>query len=375
MPNKLIIAAHSVRAYAQAANVCGYKVVTLDAFADADTRRFAAQFFQIQFDKQGVDANDFKRVFSKIDLNEVQGFLYGSLFDAQPDLLAWVAARVPLVGNTPETLQKSKSVDFFKLLNDLAIPHPLTHFERLDCIAEYNELWLSKRLGGTGGTHVRQATQARTGDYYQLKVAGEPVSLLFVADGVCAQAIGFNRQLVAPTMDLPYRFAGAVSNLILPKAAQQSFMHTAQQLTTAFGLRGINSLDAILHGETLWILELNPRLSATFNLYSNLLPVHIQGCSGVLSELPDNPLAKAELIIFADEDLTVPANFDWPNWVADIPYVKTATSGVNISLNVPICSVLAEAETADLAHQLVIQRAEVLKRKLLKEEMARKGNE
>ncbi|MGB7816435.1 MAG: ATP-grasp domain-containing protein [Methylotenera sp.] len=359
---KLIIAAISARGYAQAAVACGYKVITIDAFADADTQRAAMQAFKLKTSEQGVDADDFKRVFiniaAQINLDDVDGLLYGSLFDAEPELLTWVAARVTLIGNTPEVMKAAKEYHFFKLLEDLQIMNPEVRME----FPRDPLNWLAKKLGGTGGTHVRSAAVGSDADYYQKRVGGIPVSMLFVADGKTAQLIGFNRQFVAPTVDMPYRFAGAVNGVTLPVRGQQQFCHAAQQLTAAMGLRGINSLDAILDCETLWVLELNPRLSATFHLYPNLFPLHRQGCAGDLTgfSLQRAPV-KAQLILYADEAVEISSDFVWPDWAADIPAIAGEASGVKIAQNEPICTVLAEAESADSAHALVLQRAQKLR--------------
>lgn len=364
---KLIIAATSARGYAQAVVSSGYEVVTLDAFSDADTQRIAGQAFKLKMSGQNVDADDFKRVFiniaAQINFDDVDGFLYGSLFDAEPELLTWVAARVPLTGNTPEVMKAAKAYHFFKLLDDLQIRHPEVCLEFPSDLSN----WLTKKLGGTGGTHIKPANQSEVGDYfqktyYQKKMAGKPVSMLFVADGKTAQLIGFNRQFVAPTADMTYRFAGAVGGIDLPAQAQQQFCHAAQQLTAALGLRGINSLDAILDGETLWILELNPRLSATFHLYPNLFTAHMQGCAGDLTgfSLQQAP-AKAQLILYADEAVEIPFSFAWPDWAADIPSAAESASSVKIAQNDPICTVLAEAENADSAYTSVLQKAQKLR--------------
>ena len=360
---KLAIAATSARGYAQAAVSSGYEAVALDAFADADTLRIARQAFKLKMHAQGVDAEDFKRTLAQINLDDMDGFLYGSLFDAEPELLSWVATHVPLLGNMPEVLEQAKGFGFFKLLDVLNITHPEV---RLD-VPEDAADWLSKKLGGSGGTHVRPANQGEVGGYfqkiyYQKKMAGKPVSMLFVADGKTAQLIGFNQQLVAPFADMPYRFAGAVGGIDLPAQAQQQFCYAAQQLTTAMGLRGINSLDAILDGETLWILELNPRLSATFHLYPNLFTAHMQGCVGDLTGFSRQQApAKAQLILYADGAAEIPMDFAWPDWVADIPSVADKVSSVKIAQNAPICTVLAEAENAGSAHALVLQRAQKLR--------------
>ncbi len=408
MAKKFIIAAHSARAYAQAAAACGYSVITLDAFADADTQAASTQTFKLTFNDFMLDAADFKRVFLSINLDEVEGFLYGSLFDNCPELLAWVAARVRLLGNVPEVIQAAKNFEFFKLLDELNIAHPevykgeslpsssfphttlqvLQHSvnrsttvvrkresiltlkkrsKKMDSRLRGNDdvisdraNWLAKSLGGTGGTHIKPAIQAKKGDYFQRKIDGKPISMLFVADGKTAHLIGFNEQFVAPTIDMPYRFAGAVSWVVLPENVQQKFCHAAQQLSSALNLRGINSLDAILDGDELWILELNPRLSATFNLYPNLLPAHIQGCMGdLMTDLKhferQANTSNAQLIIYADTFVNVPNDKKWPAWVVDIPPPNSV-----IAAGMPICTVLATADNAQAATQMVLERARSL---------------
>jgi uncharacterized protein len=367
VPNrKFIIAATSARGFAQAATDCGHEMIVLDAFLDKDTRRVASKTFKLKFNEnvQGVslDAADFKRVFAEINLDAVDGFIYSSLFDNAADLLAWVAERVPLVGNAPNILKQAKDFSFFKLLDDLGIPHPRVRLT----LPKADGNWLAKTLGGSGGLHIRPTNQAdlhliKSRDYFQEKIAGMPISMLFVANGKTAQTIGFNQQFVAPTVEMPYRFAGAVSNVLIPPNIHAAFEHAAQQLTNALNLRGLNNLDAILDGEKLWILELNPRLSASFHLYENLFSLHLQGVAGDLTTYKAHENACAALIIYADDAISIPADFTWPDWTADIPSAEVGESGVKITQNAPVCSVLASAGNAEMAQKLVHQRAEKLR--------------
>jgi predicted ATP-grasp superfamily ATP-dependent carboligase len=133
-------------------------------------------------------------------------------------------------------------------------------------------------------------------------------------------------------------------------------------LTTALSLRGLNCLDAVLEGDNLWILELNPRLSATFQLYPNLLQAHVQASFGELLDLPKYKSTRAEFVLYADEKLNIPADFIWPDWVADIPY--TQKNIVTIDKDEPICTVIAAGKNAATAYQLLIERVEKLKGKL-----------
>ena len=60
-----------------------------------------------------IDVAYFKRQFARIDLTDVRACCYGSLFDAAPELLDWIAAHVPLFGNCAEVLKQTKAFVFF----------------------------------------------------------------------------------------------------------------------------------------------------------------------------------------------------------------------------------------------------------------------
>lgn len=361
MAKKLIIAATSARGYVQAAVASGYEVIALDAFIDEETKAIAKQVFRLKVDDFALDEEHFKQVFLGIDLSNIEGFLYGSLFDGCPELLDWVEKQLPVLGNSADVLKQAKDFSFFALLDSLNIKHPEVQLS----FPTKPERWLSKQIGGCGGMHIQPADLKVTPDcdktHFQQKITGTPISMLFVADGNTAHVIGFNQQLTAPTKSLPYRFAGAISNVTLQPSIPRAFEHAAQKLTSALHLRGICSLDAIMDGEGVWVLELNPRLSATFHLYENLLPLHLQGCAGYLSSIPiKTNISHAQLILYAEEALDVPKSFAWPSWVADIPTAESDASGVKIDQHMPICSVLASAESAELAQTLLLLRAEKL---------------
>ena len=363
----LIVASFSARAYAQALLDAGHQVVTLDAFADADTARIAKQAYQFRLHNFQVDVEDFKHVFLTLELSQFDGFLYGSCFDAVPELLDWVASKIQVIGNTAAVMRAAKGLDFFNRLDKLAICHPAVQ----TALPTNPSRWLSKRLGGTGGLHVGYAASQiqspcmmQPPDYYQEKVAGIPVSMLFVANGVNAQSVGYNLQLLASHEIWPYRYGGAVSAYHLPSVAQQAFEHAAQQLTQQLGLRGVNSLDAILSGDKLWILELNPRLSATLSLYPNAITAHLKSCAGELVNLPKVQGATAHYILYADQPVEIAADFIWPDKVFDIPLPLSGEDRIKIAQDSPICTIEVKADNADLALAAVQKRALALQLQL-----------
>ena len=342
-----------------AAAASGYQVTALDAFSDADTQRMAHASYSVEYANGQFDAADFERVLNRLDVGDVTGLVYGSGFEAAPALLDRAARHLRLIGNTPRVLASLKHPrKFFMLLDELKIPHPEVGFQSPGKVRG----WVYKQGGGSGGTHVRKALPSggiapEAGCYFQRIVPGVPVSLLFAADGSQAKAIGFNLQWLSATPAMPYRYGGAVSHARLPDTIKQRLLQAAQQLTGAVGLRGLNSIDAMMDGDQLWVLEVNPRFSATFDLYQsatcNLCELHLRACDGNITDWPQiTRQAKAHQIIYASHDVTAPGTTAWPEWVADMPVPAS-----NVAVGSPLCTVLATADNVDVAQALVSGRA------------------
>jgi predicted ATP-grasp superfamily ATP-dependent carboligase len=154
-----------------------------------------------------------------------------------------------------------------------------------------------------------------------------------------------------------FAYAGAVTVDDVPEAVQATTSRAVARLTQSLGLRGLNGLDFILEGGTPYILELNPRPTATLDLYDEAVPgglfvQHLHACAGRLEmgAIPQSE-ARAHAIVFATAPWRVPAAFDWPGWVTDIP-----AGGSVIAAGAPICSVHAHAASTRAARELVLGR-------------------
>ena len=198
--------------------------------------------------------------------------------------------------------------------------------------------------------------------YFQQYIEGRPVSLLFLAHGDAIEVIGFNELWLNPKVDQPFRYGGAVSNIELEQGIQQQLIDAATKLTYKLGLLGLNSLDAVINVDIAYVLEINPRLSATFDLYeADLFKRHVQAIKKQTvkaSFISQKKSAQAQAIVYAIEDTIIELSFHWPEWVTDIPVMKY--SAITIKSGEPICSVLASAKDAETAKQLVMARVKML---------------
>lgn len=361
-PDVLIIAV-CARPYVVAAAQAGYKIAAFDMFHDADTRRFCVHSARVKFADGGFDGDDLLRQLGSLDLGAVQGVAYGSGFEGQPQLLAQIAQKLPLLGNAPEVLAQVKQPkSFFPMLDELGIPHPEISLHA----PSPTDRWLMKAAGGSGGTHIRQTWQEiGLDDYFQRRLQGRSISLLFLADGKDIQVIGYNEQWCAPTVPMPYRYGGAVSRIALPPEIEAQMLEAAAGITARVGLTGLNSMDFIHSDDGLFLLEVNPRLSATMDLYNapDLFERHIAACHGKLTQpMPPDLHARAHNIVYARERLQIPADFVWPVWAADIPHAGTGDAMVQ--QHAPVCSVFGEAPLAEDAKSLAFARTRELEAQL-----------
>lgn len=373
----ILIIALSARPFAQAAKQAGYSVTVIDGFADMQTLECADAVINVPFDAFGLNAQALLEAISSLDSRAFAGCVYGSGFDAQPMLLEAISERIPLIGNLPETVSAVKSMAFFDALQSLAIPHPHTF-----------KIWpghipgryLKKSVIGCGGTHITISTvrdKLAANEYYQQHIEGQAISLLFLAHNHTIEVIGFNEQWVSASPEQPFRYGGAVSNIDLPDEVQQQLTQAAQALTVKFNLAGLNSLDAMVKDRVVYVLEINPRLSATFDLYdAGLLNRHLLAADlkhqlkskpesqsrphliGTSQVAVDTKISKAHAIVYASKDLPLPSSYTWPKWATDIPTFQYAT--MLIESGEPICTVLASAQDAESAKQLVMARVKLL---------------
>lgn len=307
----------------------------------------------MDFASGGFDADDLWCKLGAID-PETAVVTYGSGLENQPQLLDKISRHFSVLGNTPGVVAQVKDPRrFFPLLDELGIAYPETC---ADAPPENGD-WLVKGIGGSGGMHVR-SWDGEPGDYYQRRTEGLPASVLFLADGANIQIIGYNEQWLAPAPGLPYRYGGAVGNADFPEDIKSSMAEAARRVSAAVGLRGLNSMDFLLASGGPLALEVNPRLSASFDLYGipDLLERHLQACRGALMPLSGRAAGSmAHLIHYASHDVELDETVQWPEWTADVP-----SAGIVCRAGEPVCSVLAQACDANAAKQLVFARAQLL---------------
>jgi len=356
--HEIIIVAITGRALAQSAAKTGCRVRVLDAFADRDTQA-AAQTACVGAD--GAIALDPERLFAALgdldDAREQRVIVPGSGFERTPRWLERLASFGTLCANDADIVAAFKEPEVAaELLRALGWQVPET---RREPPADPRG-WLQKEIGGAGGVHVRRAGRAtaHARAYYQREVPGRPLSVTFLADAERAWILGFNALAFQAMGDAPFCYAGA-STCSLDPVLEREVQTRLDRLVRVTGLRGLNGLDFLLDGGEIYALEVNPRPTATFELYDpdyaeGLVRWHIRSFAGPLRDFPSQRAqnrARACAVVYAEHAVHVPDGVDFPGWCRDLP-----VAGSRIAAGAPVLAVFAEAQSEGQVQRLLQHR-------------------
>lgn len=310
----LIVAGLSVRALAQAAAREGWQVLGIDAFGDADTRAACADWRPIgppgslHIDAQALEA----ALQAWQGRPGLRGWIAGPGLEAAPAALARAATLLPPLGMRAAAIARLRDpAHWTSTLQTLGLPHPPTLPDALAEAPPDRRGWLLKAACGSGGWQVRRALRGRgqdgparrprPGDCWQRERPGRAASLLYVADGRQARVVAAQWQRSRALRGRPWVFDGLIGPVRLPGAAQAAAETALQALVPAFGLIGLGSLDLLVDGEAIELLEINPRASASLGLYPELplIAAHLAACARAAGldapcPLPAGPRTAAE---------------------------------------------------------------------------------
>jgi len=233
--------------------------------------------------------------------------------------------------------------------------------------------WIVKPLasgGGHGITRWRGGTRLPPGTYLQERIAGAPGSVVFAADGARSVPLGLTRMLVGDRAFGAggFRYCGS---LLVARAdafderLEALAAYIAGTVTAAFRLRGVNGVDFVERGDTLYPIELNPRYTASMELVQrayglSIFEIHARACRG---DLPAFDLAAArgsgrvlgKAIVYAQRDVTMGDTRPWldDDHLRDIPQ-----PGDRIPRGRPICTVFASGRDANTCYDALVKRGE-----------------
>jgi methenyltetrahydromethanopterin cyclohydrolase len=316
---------------AQAAKHEGFDVLVMDCFADVDTLRYAKKTARVD----SLSIENLTVALLEFENYEIAGVVYGSGFETRVESLYFLQSRFEMLGNSAAVFERVQHKStFFGALDGLKIPYPETCFKS-PSFSENSQIWLRKPLNGQGGIGINSQ---KTDIYWQRFCEGKSGSVLFLVNNGNVMIIGFNTQWTHGD----FLFAGISNHSDLNDCQKICLQLWIEKLVEHFHLNGLNSLDFIQTDTEILVLEVNPRPSASMQLYdAPLFSAHIEQFS--LSEIAFNARRYCFYqIIYAPQTLIIPQNFVWSKNCQDLPH-----HGVIIHKNQPICSMIANGIEPD----------------------------
>jgi predicted ATP-grasp superfamily ATP-dependent carboligase len=306
----LIIVGASARAAAQSAIRAGFHPYPIDLFADWDLQHLnpvQIERYPIEFLRALAAAPD-------------APWMYTGSLENYPRLIARMARLRPLVGNGPEVLKKVRDPQWLaELLADSPVRFPETLVLGRSQEAGIGEQesrlagdWLLKPLRSGGGMGIRRVRGSAELPSFskphvlQRVIFGQPISVAFsVIDGEVFW-IGASEQWIGRDWGAPqeFQYAGSLAPLLLSETEEAALLQLAKKLATATGLRGLCGLDLIRNEQGLWLIEVNPRYTASIELFELLSTrcLIAEHCGVIPSRQQPRPsTVAAKLIVYAKQ--------------------------------------------------------------------------
>lgn len=372
----LILLGYSARDLANSAHLAGLKAMSIDYFGDFDSKHTGTNISLMRDLQKPFTAKNL----AQVAMEQPAGFIvYGGNLENYPALVRSLATKHRVLGNDAGALKKSRNLVYIRELlqnTPIQLPDTMMHLSTYDkgaAVEKSGKSWLVKNYHSGGGVNIRwyqQGQRVRKREYLQQHIEGLNMSATFLADGAHSQLLGISEQLIGLEEygSNTFKWSGNV----YPWRCQNKkdgleLWHTlasgVQKLTQGCVLKGLNTIDFILNQQGIYLLEVNPRYSASVELMErfdnqSLLPAHVGVCLGenlsqsmeLLSkgrEEAEHHLTQQEgkilmkVVLYAKKHLVVEDNEIFIQLKAhDIPF-----EGDVFQKGDPLCTLIKEADS------------------------------
>jgi predicted ATP-grasp superfamily ATP-dependent carboligase len=376
----VLIAGVSVRAAAASAARAGFAVTAVDAFGDLDQHPAVRSLSLPR--NFGVPYSARALAHATRDL-ACDAVVYLSNFENHPSSVAAIARGRILWGNPPEVLRQVRHpLLVAQALRRRGIVAPEVHLEDNQRRSQDNRPWLLKSMssGGGHGVSVWKGQRLRRGTYRQELIEGISGSIVFVAANRRAVLLGMSRQLIGESAfgSTGYKYCGSIlggaddPQFVRDEALAKAASVLATSVIEEFNLTGVNGIDFVVSDGLPFLVEVNPRWSASMELIErayglSVFQTHVDAC--VHASLPAfdfrqarqgaNAVGKA--VVFARRDVTIGNTSRWLSEaavgefgdIADVPHRDE-----RIPAGRPVCTVFATGRDAAGCHAELVRRAD-----------------
>ena len=369
---RVVIVGVSTRALAESAGRAGFAPTSVDAFGDMDQKQQAETVGMRRDLGRAYGAEAAVTVAQAL---EARSAAYVANLENHPRAVTRLARGRELLGNSGPVLARARDLaTLAELVRRVGAQVPTTLGPGEP--APSGRRWLRKPKRGGGGSGVRDLAaggRVTASEIAQERIEGELGSLSFVGDGRRAVLLGLAQGLAGdPAFGArAYRYCGSLYPLVVEDRLLARLDDLAQTVTRSFALVGLNGLDFVVRDGTAFVLELNPRYSASMELMErsgafSAFAVHAAGCRGRLPPVPFPGVSLergvfGKALLWARRDIVLADTRPWlaQDDVRDIPF-----PGEKIRRGHPICTVFAQGGDAASCRRRLVERAAALELQL-----------
>ena len=390
---RILIVGGSTRAAADSVRRAGWEPVCADLFADLDLR-MSAEVIPVKNYPNSLP-DDVAHV-------RADGWFYCGALENSPKILAQILKKGnfigPLLGTSPDGLGMLRNpVWLAKTLSEVGLK--TLSVANQSSPPEPIGTWLQKPLASAGGRLIRIWNEIAAQipfpepHYFQQIAGGIGASVIFRIDGGNIEWLGSARELEAPMESAPptpFSYCGSFGPIDdLPVAVEAKLRTIVKTLVEHVpSLEGVVGLDFRFHGDEVWLVEVNPRYTASIEVLElalgrSLLNPHViarssgdlsltstEQCFSTFSFSPQTNRQNlcqtrivAKQILYASESFVAPDLRQFVNasdpWtiplMADVP-----VPGTFIERGWPICTVLASGDNLPALETRMKERLRVV---------------
>nr|WP_161501358.1 ATP-grasp domain-containing protein [Rhodopirellula sp. SM50] len=254
----VVLVGASVRAAAESARIAGFSPIAVDHYGDRETLAAARRWYGLDDFLDSAESRPLDRIVPKRAPIAIVGGLQSGY--------RWIGpTRLPFWGASPEQFLSCDRPEF---LSDLAA-HAAVRFPETRSAGAASPGWLVKRRGSSGGLGVSYSEgvgEIPAGAILQRPVRGRLCGASFFGLGDRAMLLGVCRLLKKRIGPHPFVFAGALGPIPLSVASVHSLDRLGDAVCCLSPLVGPFNIDVVLQHDTVTLLEVNPRWSASMEL-------------------------------------------------------------------------------------------------------------
>jgi predicted ATP-grasp superfamily ATP-dependent carboligase len=235
-------------------------------------------------------------------------------------------------------------------------------------------LWLKKPIASAAGQGIHafdsnNLSSLEPTKIIQERISGRNISVSFLMHPARTDLLGCTEQLLGhrELQASEFQYCGSIGPLHIAPSINKKLQELGEFLQHEYSLRGLIGVDLILDDDQLWLIEINPRYTASMELFESqfnrsMIQLHLDSFSknpATFTRIDHAGRHYGKAVLFARETTQIPNEFQ-PIWqaalkcqqptVADLPPI-----GAIVQAGHPLFTIFAHskstAETREKLHQ------------------------